>query len=114
MGCWEIAILVLLVVVLFPKPFLRYASRWMTTTPWVSPAAVPTPDSGDWVEVKIAEERRLVRQDVPIWLGGWSASFAGAVLAWLAASRGSPSPAARAALRRPLAPGPPCGGLWGG
>jgi len=98
MGCWEIAILALVVVVLFPKPFLRYASRWMTTTPWVSPAAVPTPDSGDWVEVKIAEERRLVRQDVPIWLGGWSASFAGAVLAWLAASRGSPSPAARAAL----------------
>src|SRR4051812_26793795 len=98
MGCWEIAILVLVVVVLFPKPFLRYASRWMTTTSWVSPAAVPRPDSGDWVEVKIAEERRLIRQDSPIWLGGWSASFAGAVLAWLAASGGSPSPAARAAL----------------
>src|SRR4051794_24073758 len=33
MGCWEIGALLLLVVVLFPKPFFRYASRWMKTVP---------------------------------------------------------------------------------
>jgi len=95
MGFLEIGALLLLVVVLFPGPVFKYASRWMKTVPRApSPLA---PASGDWVEACIAEEIRLGRQDLPVWLGGAIAAVAAAILAWMSFHRGE-TPPVRAAL----------------
>ncbi len=93
MGCWEIGALLLLVVFLFPKPFFRYASRWMKTVPRASPA----PAAGDWVDACLDEEERLGREDVPVWLGGVVTAAAAAILAWMSTHRGD-APLERAAL----------------
>jgi hypothetical protein len=95
MGFLEIGALLLLVVLLFPQPFFRYASRWMNTVPRASSPLAPA--SGDWVEACIAEERRLGRQDLPVWLGGATAAVAAAILAWVSIHRGE-TPPVRAAL----------------
>jgi hypothetical protein len=95
MGCWEIGALLLLVILLFPKPFFRYASRWMKTVPRASPP--PAPASGDRVEACLDEEGRLGREDVPIWLGGGTAAVAAVILAWMSTHVGE-TPLARAAL----------------
>src|SRR3954452_8902032 len=95
MGFLEIGALVLLVVLLFPQPFFRYGSRWMNTVPRAS--SPPAPAAGDWVDACIAEERRLGRQDLPVWLGGGTAAVAAAIMAWMSAQRGE-TPLVRAAL----------------
>jgi hypothetical protein len=95
MGFLEIGVLLLLVFLLFPQPFFRFASRWMNTVPRASSPLAPA--SGDWVEACIAEERRLGRQDLPVWLGGGTAAVAAAILAWMSVHRGE-TPPVRAAL----------------
>jgi hypothetical protein len=95
MGCWEIGALLLLVVLLFPKPFFRYASRWMKTVPRAS--SPPSPAAGDWVDACLDEEERLGHEDVPVWLGGVVAAIAAVILAWMS-THGGETPPVRAAL----------------
>ncbi|HEY4590898.1 MAG TPA: hypothetical protein VIJ61_00740, partial [Thermoanaerobaculia bacterium] len=86
MGCWEFAVLVLIVVFLFPKPFLRYISSRTGALPLPQPA--PEPASDPWIDARIDEERRLWRQSAPVWLGAALSVLAGAFAAWLGARKG--------------------------